>query len=97
MATGIEFTDPILLGGVWLWAHNPSNRIPQWILGPATRDDIIFASIIRTPVPNYRIIVRDRNGLTSMDDTADALDVAMIAAETHILFKLPEISRFLNT
>jgi hypothetical protein len=90
----IDYTPPMLLDDEWQWGRTTNNKLKQWVLGWSGKPDVMYASIILTltiPQPTFRIIVRDRSGLMSLDDRASALDVAMIAAETHILFKRDEL------
>lgn len=90
-----DHTPSLLLDDEWQWGQTMNTKIKQWILGWVKKPDVVYASVIWASGPsgihNYRIIVRDKHGLTSLDDRADELDVAMMAAETHILFKKNEL------
>jgi hypothetical protein len=91
----IDYTPALLLDDEWQWGQTLSTKIKQWVLGWVNKPDVVYASVIWASGPsgmyNYRIIVRDKNGLISLDDRADELEVAMLAAETHILFIKEEL------
>jgi hypothetical protein len=86
----IEYKPTTLLDDQWQWGQTLNLTIKQWVLGYAGKPDVIYASVILTSGP-YHIIVRDKDGLISLDDRAADLDVAMIAAETSVLFVMKEL------
>lgn len=89
----MQFETTILDPNDWVWTHTRNPRVNQWVLRSKHNIDTatIMASVILTPVPDYRIIVRNRAGLTSMDDRATDLETAFLAAETYILFDRADI------
>jgi len=90
----IEYGPTTLLDDQWQWGQTLNALIQQWVLGYAGKPDVVYASVIFTSGPNistYRIIVRNKDGLISLDDRAVDLGTAKIAAETHILFIVDEL------
>jgi len=90
----IEYKPTTLLDDQWQWGQTLNTKIQHWVLGYAGKPDVVYASVIWSSGPSgfdYRIVVRNKDGLIFLDDRAVDLDAAMIAAETHILFVMKEL------